>query len=148
MTQPIPTSQSLIASIDHVVITTPDIQAALRFYVEVLGMRAEQFGGADGKTRWALKFGDQKFNLQQADGSTGDVVAVAKTPTPGSLDLCFLAAQPLDSVMAQLRVHGIPVLIGPVRRTGARFLLKSVYIRDPDGNLIEISEPDGTGASA
>jgi catechol 2,3-dioxygenase-like lactoylglutathione lyase family enzyme len=133
-------ASGLIAAIDHVVVTTPDIQAAMAFYVGVLGMTAEQFGGADGKTRWALKFGDQKFNLQQADGSTGDVVAVAKAPTPGSLDLCFLAACPLDDVIRHLREAGVPIVTGPVRRTGARFALRSVYIRDPDGNLIEISE--------
>jgi catechol 2,3-dioxygenase-like lactoylglutathione lyase family enzyme len=136
---------ALIAAIDHVVITTPNVQAALAFYTDVLGMQAEQFGGADGKNRWALKFGEQKFNLQQADGSTGDVVAVAKHPTPGSLDLCFLAARPLTEVQAQLQQAGVPILVGPVKRTGARFTLRSIYIKDPDGNLIEISErlPDG-----
>lgn len=133
-------AKGLIAAIDHVVVTTPNVQAALDFYGRVLGMTAEQFGGADGKTRWALKFGDQKFNLQQADGSTGDVVAVARHPTPGSLDLCFLAACPLDEVIAHLKACEVPVVVGPVARTGARFALRSVYIKDPDGNLIEISE--------
>lgn len=136
-------SRAWIAAIDHVVVTTPNLQASLDFYVGTLGMTAEQFGGADGKTRWALKFGDQKFNLQQADGSTGDVVAVAKAPTPGSLDLCFLVAGALDDFIAHLKAVGVPILTGPVKRTGARFTLRSVYLRDPDGNLIEVSEPMG-----
>jgi catechol 2,3-dioxygenase-like lactoylglutathione lyase family enzyme len=126
----------LIDSIDHVVLTVHDMNATIRFYTEVLGMRLETFG----EGRKALAFGNQKFNLQ--DGvSKVDIMAVARLPTPGSVDLCLLAAVPLDEVMAQLKRLNIPIETGPVRRTGARFALRSIYIRDPDGNLIEIAEP-------
>ena len=125
----------IIASIDHVVLTTRDMDAAIRFYTEVLGMRLETFG----EGRKALVFGEQKINLQ--DGvSKVDIMAVARVPTPGSLDLCFLAGVPLDAVIERLRAHRVPIETGPVARTGARFALRSIYIRDPDGNLIEISE--------
>ncbi len=126
----------LIASIDHVVLTVADMDATIAFYTRVLGMRLEIFG----ENRKALRFGDQKFNLQDGRSKT-DIVAVAKRPTPGSVDLCLLAAVPLDTVIAQLKAQNVPIDIGPVARTGARFPLRSVYIRDPDGNLIEISEP-------
>lgn len=124
-----------IASIDHVVLTVADMDRTIEFYTRVLGMRLEVFG----QGRKALRFGDQKFNLQDGK-SKADIVAVAKTPTPGSVDLCLLAAVPLDQVIAQLKKQNVPIESGPVARTGARFPLRSVYIRDPDGNLIEISE--------
>jgi len=101
-------------------------------------MRLEVFG----QGRKALRFGDQKFNLQDGKSKV-DIMAVAKTPTPGSADLCLLAAVPLDEVIAQLKKQNVPVETGPVMRTGARFPIRSVYIRDPDGNLIEISERAG-----
>ncbi|MCU0898411.1 MAG: VOC family protein [Burkholderiales bacterium] len=106
------------------------------FYTRVLGMRLEIFG----EGRKALAFGDQKFNLQDGKSKV-DIMAVARHPTPGSVDLCLLAETPLDQVMAELAEKGVPIDTGPVRRTGARFPIRSVYIRDPDGNLIEISEP-------
>jgi len=127
-----------IASIDHVVLTVADMDRTIEFYTRVLGMTLEVFG----QGRKALRFGDQKFNLQDGQSKT-DIVAVAKTPTPGSVDLCLLAAVPLDEVIAQLKKQNVPVESGPVARTGARFPLRSVYIRDPDGNLIEISERAG-----
>ena len=124
-----------IASIDHVVLTVADMDRTIEFYTRVLGMTLEVFG----QGRKALRFGDQKFNLQDGKSKT-DIVAVARVPTPGSVDLCLLAAVPLDDVIAQLKKENVPINSGPVARTGARFPLRSVYIRDPDGNLIEISE--------
>ena len=126
----------IIKSIDHVVLTVADMQKTIDFYTRVLGMRLETFG----EGRKALAFGDQKFNLQDGKSKV-DIMAVAKRPTPGSVDLCLLAATPLDQVIAELADKGVPIDTGPVKRTGARFAIRSVYIRDPDGNLIEISEP-------
>ena len=124
----------MIKSMDHLVLTTRDAQACIDFYTRVLGMKLETFG----EGRRALRFGEQKINLHD-QGTVTDVYAAY--PTPGSLDLCFLADRPLDEVIAQLRAEGITLELGPVRRTGARFALRSVYVRDPDKNLIEISEP-------
>ena len=125
-----------IRSIDHVVLTVADMDKTIDFYTRVLGMRLEIFG----EGRKALAFGDQKFNLQDGKSKV-DIMAVAKHPTPGSVDLCLLAETPLDQVIAELAEKGVPIDTGPVKRTGARFPIRSVYIRDPDGNLIEISEP-------
>lgn len=127
-----------IASIDHVVLTVADMDRTIEFYTRVLGMRLEIFG----QGRKALRFGDQKFNLQDGKSKT-DIVAVAKVPTPGSVDLCLLASVPLDEVIAQFKKQNVPIETGPVARTGARFPIRSVYIRDPDGNLLEISERAG-----
>lgn len=124
----------MIKSLDHLVLTTRDAQKCIDFYTRVLGMKLETFG----QGRRALRFGEQKINLHDASTVT-DIYAAC--PTPGSLDLCFLADRPLDEVIAQLRAAGIPIELGPVARTGARFPLRSVYVRDPDRNLIEISEP-------
>ena len=124
----------MIKSLDHLVLTTRDAQACIDFYTRVLRMKLETFG----EGRRALRFGEQKINLHD-QGTVTDVYAAY--PTPGSLDLCFLADRPLDEVIAQLRAEGIALELGPVRRTGARFALRSVYVRDPDKNLIEISEP-------
>jgi len=126
----------LVSSIDHVVLTVADIPATVAFYTRVLGMREERFG----EGRVALGFGSQKFNLQ--DGrSARDIVAVARHPAAGSVDLCLLAAVPLAQVIDHLATCGVPIEVGPVRRTGAVTPLRSVYIRDPDGNLVEIAEP-------
>ena len=124
----------MIKSLDHLVLTTRDAQACIDFYTRVLRMKLETFG----EGRRALRFGEQKINLHD-QGTVTDVYAAY--PTPGSLDLCFLADRPLDEVIAQLHAEGIALELGPVRRTGARFALRSVYVRDPDKNLIEISEP-------
>ncbi|KPK13804.1 MAG: lactoylglutathione lyase [Betaproteobacteria bacterium SG8_41] len=124
----------MIKSIDHIVITTADLERCLDFYTRVLGMELERFG----EGRLALRFGDQKFNVHPPGFNAG---IKARVPTPGSLDLCFLASVPLDEVVARLRAHNIPIEEGPIERTGARFAIRSVYVRDPDGNLIEISEP-------
>lgn len=125
---------SLIDSIDHVVITTANLDACTDFYCRVLGMTLERFG----EGRLALKFGDQKINIHVKGR---EFEPKAHLPTPGSLDLCFLAAVPLEDVMARLAQAGIPLVEGPVPKTGARFALRSVYVRDPDLNLVEISVP-------
>lgn len=125
---------SMLRSIDHIVITTRDLDQCVDFYTRVLGMTLERYG----KGRLALKFGEQKFNIHPPGFDAG---IKARVPTPGSLDLCFLADGPLDGVIARLAQHNIAIEEGPIVRTGARFAIRSVYIRDPDGNLIEISEP-------
>jgi catechol 2,3-dioxygenase-like lactoylglutathione lyase family enzyme len=121
-----------LESLDHLVLTVRDLDAALAFYTSVLGMTAVTFG--DG--RHALAFGAQKINLHEA-GREFEPKAAA--PTPGSADLCFLTAEPLDAVLEHLRRAGVPVVEGPVPRTGATGPIRSVYVRDPDGNLIEIA---------
>ena len=123
----------MIGSIDHVVLTTRDLHRCLEFYTRVLGMTVEHYG----KGRIALRFGDHKFNVHPPGFDAG---IKARTPTPGSLDLCFLADRPLDEVIAHLKAQKVKIEEGPVVRTGARFPIRSVYIRDPDENLIEISE--------
>ncbi|MBI4193753.1 MAG: VOC family protein [Betaproteobacteria bacterium] len=124
----------MLRSIDHIVLTTRDLDKCIDFYTRVLGMTLERFGAG----RLALRFGDQKFNVHPPGFDAG---IKARTPTPGSLDLCFLADRPLDEVIARLEEHRIRIEEGPVVRTGARFAIRSVYVRDPDDNLIEISEP-------
>ena len=124
----------MLASVDHIVLTTRDLDRCVDFYTRVLGMTLERYG----EGRFALRFGPHKFNVHPPGF---DASIKARVPTPGSLDLCFLAQQPLDAVVARLSVCNVPIEEGPVVRTGARFPIRSVYVRDPDGNLIEISEP-------
>lgn len=121
-----------IDSLDHLVLTVTSIPATVRFYTEALGMRVETFG----QGRTALRFGDQKINLHEAGR---EFEPKADRPTPGSGDLCFLTAVPLAEVLAHLEALEVPVLEGPVRRTGASAPILSLYLRDPDGNLIEVS---------
>jgi len=125
--------------IDHVVLTCRNVKTTIRFYTEVLGMREVTFGAG----RKALSFGRQKFNLQPAGqtagGKTGSVAAIAAQPTPGSVDLCLIVAEPVDAVLAHLATCGIPIEEGPIVRTGALGPIESVYVRDPDGNLIELA---------
>lgn len=123
----------MIHALDHLVLTTAHKDACIDFYTRVLGMQLEVFG----EGRIALRFGNQKINLHERGR---EFEPKAQHPTPGSLDLCFLAAQPLDAVIAQLHAAGAQIIEGPVLRTGAVFKLRSVYLRDPDRNLIEISE--------
>jgi len=125
-----------IASLDHLVLTVADIAATLAFYCQVLGMEHEVFQPADGSSRHALKFGTQKINLHEA---VRPFAPHAVQPTPGSADLCFLSDTPLPDWQAHLNEMGIPIVQGPVSRTGARGPILSLYVRDPDGNLIEIS---------
>ena len=130
----------MIQSIDHIVITCRDIDATIDFYTRVLGMRLETFGEPPKPQRRALCFGDQKFNLHQAgDRNVTDIYATA--PTPGSIDLCLIASVPLDQVIARLSELAVTIELGPVKRTGARWPIRSIYLRDPDRNLIEIAEP-------
>ena len=124
----------MLASVDHIVLTTSDLERCLDFYTRVLGMSVEHYGNG----RIALKFGNHKFNVHPPGFDAG---IKARVPTPGSLDLCFLADRALDEVIARLESCRVPIEEGPVVRTGARFPIRSVYVRDPDGNLIEISEP-------
>ncbi len=122
----------MIDHLDHLVLTTVDEERCVRFYTEVLGMSFETFGA--GK---ALTFGHQKINVHVKGA---EFEPKAHLPVPGALDLCFIAALPLEEVIARLEVAGVPIIEGPVKRTGARFAIRSVYVRDPDLNLIEISE--------
>ncbi|WP_372887483.1 VOC family protein [Shimia sp.] len=125
-----------ISGIDHLVLTVADIAATLTFYRDVLGMQPETFTPPDGSTRWALAFGSQKINLHQAGAEFDPKAAHVR---PGSADLCFLSDTPLALWQDHLRQAGVPVELGPLRRTGATGPLLSLYIRDPDGNLVEIS---------
>jgi catechol 2,3-dioxygenase-like lactoylglutathione lyase family enzyme len=129
-----PTEVFMIKDFDHVVLTTADLDKCLDFYTRVLGMRVERFGAG----RIALRFGDRKFNVHPPGY---DASLKADKPTPGSLDFCFLADRPLSEVIAHLKACNVPIIEGPGKRTGARFDLRSVYVRDPDNNLVEISEP-------
>ncbi len=127
-----------LTSLDHLVLTVADIPATLAFYTDVLGMRAETFIPAGGSPRHALMFGAQKINLHPASGPFDPKAAHV---TPGSADLCFLSDTPLADWQVHLAINGIPVEESPVRRTGAQGPILSIYLRDPDGNLIEIANP-------
>ena len=126
----------MIDHIDHIVLTTRDKEACIRFYTQALGMKLEAFRTPT-EERLALKFGSQKINLHEWGGEFSPRAHVA---VPGSLDLCFIAAVPLDEVMKRLQAAGIAIIEGPVMKTGAMAKLRSVYVRDPDLNLVEISE--------
>lgn len=123
----------MIASIDHIVLTTRDLERCLDFYTRVLGMTLERYG----EGRIALKFGNHKFNVHPPGFAPS---IAARRPTPGSLDLCFIAEGPLEGVIQRLRDCGVTIEEGPVARSGAVGGLRSVYVRDPDDNLVEISE--------
>jgi len=118
--------------LDHFVLTVRDLEAACRFYSQVLGMEVVTFG----QGRKALQFGNQKINLHEYGK---EFEPKAHLPVPGSADLCFITAEPLEEVIRELGNHGIPIVEGPVPRTGARGRIRSVYVRDPDLNLVEIS---------
>jgi catechol 2,3-dioxygenase-like lactoylglutathione lyase family enzyme len=126
----------MIDHIDHIVLTTRDRTACIRFYTEVLGMKLESFRTPT-EERWALKFGSQKINLHEWGREFEPRAHVA---VPGSLDLCFIAALPLEQVIRRLEQMKIKIIEGPAMKTGAVSKLRSVYVRDPDLNLIEISE--------
>ena len=119
--------------IDHIVVTAWDVDRTIDFYQRVLGMEVQTFGPLQRK---ALHFGRQKINLHQRGK---EFEPKAAHPLPGSADLCFIAAIPLDAVIAQLKASGVAIELGPVDRTGATGAIRSVYFRDPDGNLIEVS---------
>jgi len=123
-----------ISKLDHIVLTIKDIHATTLFYTTVLGMKAVSFA----KDRQALQFGNQKINLhQQGD----EIEPHALQPTPGSADLCLITEISLEQVIDHVQSCGAKILAGPVPRSGATGGLLSVYLRDPDGNLIEISNP-------
>ena len=128
----------MIDHLDHLVLTTANETACVDFYTRIMGMSLESFeGGTPPVTRKAFKYGNQKINLH-VKGKEFD--PKAHLPVPGSLDLCFIASVPLEQVIAKLNAEGWPILEGPVMRTGATQKIRSVYVRDPDLNLIEISE--------
>jgi catechol 2,3-dioxygenase-like lactoylglutathione lyase family enzyme len=123
----------MISHLDHLVLTCTDLDATKHFYTRVMCMRLDTFGPG----RMAFKFGKQKINLHQRGT---EFEPKAHLPVPGALDLCFIASIPLDDVIAHLNDCGWPMIEGPVERTGATGKIRSVYVRDPDLNLIEISE--------
>ena len=129
-------AQPILAGLDHLVLTVADIGASVEFYTSVLGMEAVHFPVADGTTRTALSFGAQKINLHQ---SGAEFSPHARTPTPGSSDLCFLSDVPLEDWVDWLGAQGATIKEGPVPRTGAQAPIRSIYLDDPDGNLLEIS---------
>jgi len=118
-------------AIDHFVLTVSDVSASCDFY-ESLGAEVVTFGD----DRKAVRFGDQKINLHPTDG---DVTPVAAEPTVGAGDFCLLTETPIETVEAELRERGIEIVEGPIERTGAVAPITSVYVRDPDGNLVEIA---------
>jgi len=125
----------MIDRIDHIVLTTRDKDACIRFYTEVLGMELVCFRTPT-EERLALSFGAQKINLHEWGR---EFMPRAHVAVPGSLDLCFIASVSLEEVIRKLEANVIPILEGPVAKTGARGRIRSVYVRDPDLNLVEIS---------
>lgn len=123
----------VIDHLDHLVLTCIDEAATRHFYTEVLQMKLETFGAG----RTAFKFGNQKINVHVRGR---EFEPKAHVPVPGALDLCFITAVPLDEVIARLKQCEWPIIEGPVERTGAMQKIRSVYVRDPDLNLIEIAE--------
>jgi len=122
----------VIDRIDHIVLTVFDLERTLDFYSRVLGMEPVTFAGG----RRGLAFGRQKFNLHQAGR---EFEPKALKPVPGAIDLCLVTETPLEEVIATLEGHGVVIIEGPVDKTGAIGPLRSVYFRDPDGNLVEVS---------
>ncbi|WFU02192.1 VOC family protein [Rhizobium sp. CB3171] len=121
-----------IDHLDHLVLTVASIEESCAFYARVLGMGIETFG----EGRKALTFGNQKINLHRAGH---EFEPKADRPTPGSADLCFISKTSLEDIIAHLGAEGVAIEEGPVRRTGATGPILSIYFRDPDGNLIEVS---------
>jgi len=123
-----------VSSLDHLVLTVRDRQATVNFYTQVLGMQLRSFG----EGREALHFGLQKFNIHEVQRPVDPNV---RHPAPGSADLCLLINIPLADMQRRLAEHGVPVITGPVLRTGAQGEIRSLYFYDPDDNLIEVAEP-------
>ena len=121
-----------IDRIDHIVLTVRDIEKTCEFYSRVLGMDVVTFG----QNRRALAFGRQKFNLHEHGK---EFEPKAKISTPGAIDICLITERPIEEVVAHLKRVGAPIEEGPIKRTGATGPILSVYFRDPDGNLIEVS---------
>ena len=122
----------MIDHVDHIVLTTRDKDACIRFYAGVLGMKLESFS----ENRLALHFGSQKINLHEWGK---EFTPRAHVAVPGSLDLCFIASTSLENVIEKLQASNIRIIEGPVKKTGAKGPMRSVYVRDPDLNLVEIS---------
>jgi catechol 2,3-dioxygenase-like lactoylglutathione lyase family enzyme len=130
----------IISHLDHLVLTVADVDRSVSFYQRVLGMHPVTFGGG----HRALEFGPSKINLHQAGH---EITPHAARPAPGSADLCLITTTPPSQVLAHLEAEQTGVEKGPVFRTGAQGRITSIYIRDPDGNLIEIaSYPAGLPA--
>lgn len=121
-----------LEQLDHLVLTVASIQRSCAFYTSALGLRVETFGEA----RTALHFGTQKINLHELGK---ELEPKAARPTAGSADLCFITTTPLAAVIDHLRDAGAAIELGPVERTGALGRISSVYVRDPDGNLLELA---------
>ena len=121
-----------IDRLDHLVLTVRNLERTCDFYTRVLGMDVITFG----EGRKALAFGEQKFNLHEAGK---EFEPKAEKPTPGAIDICLITRMPIEDVVIHLHSTGVTVIDGPVRRTGATGAIVSVYFRDPDGNLIEVS---------
>ena len=128
-----------VCRLDHLVLTCDDVAATVAFYERVMG-----FTGVETSGRWALRFGQQKINLQQRGR---ELEPHAIKPTPGSGDLCFVTNAPLEQWLEHLLLEGVVIVDGPVARLGALGPIKSVYVRDPDGTLIEISQYDEADTS-
>ena len=121
-----------IQSLDHLVLTVNNIENSVQFYCDILGMKHIKFSD----NRHALKFGKQKINLHQA----GNIFQpAAESPTSGSADFCFIVSTPLEWIINELKLAGVEIIEGPVERTGATGKILSVYVRDPDMNLLELS---------
>ncbi|MGY1949310.1 MULTISPECIES: VOC family protein [Pseudomonas] len=123
----------MIDHLDHLVLTTIDVAACKDFYIRVMGMHLASFGNG----RLAFRFGNQKINVHERGQ---EFEPKAHLPVPGALDLCFITSTSLEEVIAHLQAQAWPIIEGPVPRTGATGPIRSVYVRDPDLNLIEISE--------
>ena len=128
-----------IDRIDHVVLTVFDVERTIDFYSRVLGMEPVTFAGG----RRGLAFGRQKFNLHQAGR---EFEPKALKPAPGAMDFCLITETPLDDVVRALKDQGVAIIEGPVDKTGATGPIRSVYFRDPDGNLVEVSNYASPGA--
>ncbi len=126
----------MINALDHLVLTVADLDRTIRFYRDGLGMKVRSFG--ENEARKALAFGRQKINLHLKGK---EFEPKAARPTPGSADLCFLTDRPIDRVIEELQARGLAPIEGPIERTGATGPILSVYLRDPDGNLVEIASP-------
>ncbi|MEC4022690.1 VOC family protein [Pseudomonas sp. xss_4] len=123
----------MIDHLDHLVLTTIDVETCKDFYTRIMGMKLENFGAG----RLAMRFGEQKINVHVRGH---EFEPKAHLPVPGALDLCFIASISLEEVVAHLKAQQWPIIEGPVQRTGATGPIRSIYVRDPDLNLIEISE--------
>ena len=128
--------QPILSTLDHLVLTVASIETTVAFYEQALGMTGAPFQTAAGETRWSIAFGRSKINLHEAGR---EFEPKAMHPTPGSADLCFLTDTPLEAWIAHLATQDVEIEEGPVPRTGAVGPLTSIYIRDPDQNLIEIA---------